>query len=196
MALMAQLCRRGRALSRVWNRKAFRDTPFCFGSGQQLSLRNLAAANAAFTKDLCPIWTSTKFSIHNLHCFSTMPPSPSEKKPSSGTTKSGPVTWKSLAITFTVGGVLLAVMKYFKKEKEEKLEKERTRSIGKAALGGPFTLIDHTGQLKTNKDYLGQWVLIYFGFTHCPDICPEELEKMVAVVDEIGKCFSKGGSTH
>ncbi|EPY83630.1 hypothetical protein CB1_000547004 [Camelus ferus] len=66
-----------------------------------------------------------------------------------------------------------------------KLEKERRRSIGKPLLGGPFSLTTHTGEPKTNKDYLGQWVLIYFGFTHCPDICPEELEKMIQVVDEI-----------
>lgn len=79
----------------------------------------------------------------------------------------------------------MAGMKYFKKEKTEKLEKERHRSIGKPLLGGPFSLTTHTGEPKTNKDYLGQWVLIYFGFTHCPDICPEELEKMIQVVDEI-----------
>nr|XP_008527758.1 PREDICTED: protein SCO1 homolog, mitochondrial [Equus przewalskii] len=65
------------------------------------------------------------------------------------------------------------------------LEKQRQRSIGKPLLGGPFSLTTHTGESKTDKDYLGQWVLIYFGFTHCPDVCPEELEKMIQVVDEI-----------
>ncbi|XP_032304191.1 protein SCO1 homolog, mitochondrial [Coturnix japonica] len=76
-------------------------------------------------------------------------------------------------------------MKRAKKAKEDKLEKERNRGIGKPLLGGPFALVSHDGQPKTNKDYLGQWVLIYFGFTHCPDICPEELDKMMEVVDEI-----------
>ncbi|KAI4533325.1 hypothetical protein MG293_016344 [Ovis ammon polii] len=121
-----------------------------------------------------------------------MPPPPGSSGPErkgSGDpmrpSKPGPVSWKSLAVTFAIGGALLAGMKYFKKEKTEKLEKERQRSIGKPLLGGPFSLTTHTGEPKTDKDYLGQWVLIYFGFTHCPDICPEELEKMIQVVDEI-----------
>lgn len=67
------------------------------------------------------------------------------------------------------------------------IEKERTKSIGRPALGGPFSLIDHNNQPRRSEDFLGRWILIYFGFTHCPDICPEELEKMVEVVDEIGK---------
>ena len=55
-------------------------------------------------------------------------------------------------------------------------------------MGGPFSLTDqHNGQPKTDKDYLGQWVLLYFGFTFCPDICPDELEKMSLVISELGK---------
>ncbi|XP_008048959.1 protein SCO1 homolog, mitochondrial [Carlito syrichta] len=121
-----------------------------------------------------------------------MPPPPGSSGPEqtgrgdpTRPSKPGPVSWKSLAFTFAVGGALLAGMKYFKKEKEEKLEKKRQRSIGKPLLGGPFSLTTHFGEPKTDKDYLGQWILIYFGFTHCPDICPEELEKMIQVVDEI-----------
>lgn len=66
------------------------------------------------------------------------------------------------------------------------IEKERTKSIGRPALGGPFSLIDHSNKPAKSEDFLGQWVLIYFGFTHCPDICPDEIEKMIEVVDEIG----------
>ena len=66
-------------------------------------------------------------------------------------------------------------------------EKERTKSYGKASLGGPFSLTDHNGERKTDKDFHGSWVLLYFGFTFCPDICPDELEKMSTVVNAIGK---------
>ena len=66
------------------------------------------------------------------------------------------------------------------------LEKQKTRSLGKAALGGPFSLIDHNGERKTNQDFLGQWLLLYFGFTFCPDICPDELNKMATVINKLG----------
>lgn len=62
-----------------------------------------------------------------------------------------------------------------------------TKSVGKPSIGGPFNLTTHDNKPFTEQDLLGHWSLIYFGFTNCPDICPEELDKMGAAVEEIDK---------
>jgi protein SCO1/2 len=65
-----------------------------------------------------------------------------------------------------------------------------SKSIGKPSIGGPFNLTSHDSRSFTEKDLLGNWTLIYFGFTNCPDICPEELDKMgeaVQMVDSARK---------
>jgi protein SCO1 len=49
-----------------------------------------------------------------------------------------------------------------------------------ATVGGPFTLTDETGRTVTSESFKGQWRLMYFGFTYCPDICPTDTAKLAA----------------
>jgi protein SCO1/2 len=55
------------------------------------------------------------------------------------------------------------------------------------AIGGPFSLIDETGAPVTEKTYRGRHMLIFFGFTYCPDVCPTELAKIAATLDLLGQ---------
>jgi protein SCO1/2 len=56
-----------------------------------------------------------------------------------------------------------------------------------ASIGGPFQLTDQSGQTVTEKAMLGKPTLIFFGFTHCPDICPTSLFEMSEVLRAMGK---------
>ena len=52
-------------------------------------------------------------------------------------------------------------------------------------IGGSFDLIDTNGMPLSDKDLLGKYYLLYFGFTHCPDICPEELSKIGQITKSV-----------
>jgi len=53
-------------------------------------------------------------------------------------------------------------------------------------IGGSFTLVDHTGRPVTERDFAGRLHLVFFGFTHCPDVCPMALGLMADVMYKLG----------
>ncbi|KAL2150332.1 hypothetical protein VTH82DRAFT_8008 [Thermothelomyces myriococcoides] len=97
--------------------------------------------------------------------------------------RSGPFSWKAgLLFVITAAGLVW----YFENEKERMKRKriaESTKGVGKPKVGGPFELIDQNGNKFTDADLKGRYSLVYFGFTHCPDICPDELDKMARMFD-------------
>lgn len=60
------------------------------------------------------------------------------------------------------------------------------QSTGKALVGGPFALTDASGKRVTEKNFSGRPLLVYFGFTHCPDVCPAGLQIIAAALDKLG----------
>lgn len=58
---------------------------------------------------------------------------------------------------------------------------------GTAAKGGPFTLIDGNGKVVRDSDFRGRYMLVYFGYTFCPDVCPAALGKLSTVLDRLDK---------
>jgi cytochrome oxidase Cu insertion factor (SCO1/SenC/PrrC family) len=57
---------------------------------------------------------------------------------------------------------------------------------GRGTVGGPFELIDHRGNKRTDADFRGKLLLIYFGYTYCPDVCPTDLMQIGLAVDKLG----------
>lgn len=57
----------------------------------------------------------------------------------------------------------------------------------RSSIKSDFALVDHTGKFVTDEDYRGKWLLVFFGFTNCPDVCPTALNEIAEVMDSLGK---------
>lgn len=68
----------------------------------------------------------------------------------------------------------------------QRLSTPLPRSFEPAAFAADFELTDHQGTVRTDEDFAGKWLLVFFGFTNCPDICPTTLAEVAAVMDDLG----------
>jgi cytochrome oxidase Cu insertion factor (SCO1/SenC/PrrC family) len=62
----------------------------------------------------------------------------------------------------------------------------KVMSVGKPMVGGPYSMVDHNGRPVNDSTFRGKYVLMYFGFTHCPDICPAELSRLAVALNLLG----------
>lgn len=60
------------------------------------------------------------------------------------------------------------------------------RNQGEALIGGHFELTNQNGENVTEANYRGKYMLVFFGYTSCPDICPVTLQEMTAALDQLG----------
>jgi protein SCO1/2 len=57
---------------------------------------------------------------------------------------------------------------------------------GRGQVGGPFTLTDQTGKQRSDTDFRGKLMIVYFGYTYCPDVCPTDLMAISQALDALG----------
>jgi protein SCO1/2 len=91
----------------------------------------------------------------------------------------------ALAITFLALGVA-AVTLFFTRGPES----DKTQS-STVPIGGHFALQDTSGKTVTDQTYRGKWLLIYFGYTYCPDACPTALNNMSVALKKLGPDASR-----
>jgi protein SCO1/2 len=61
-----------------------------------------------------------------------------------------------------------------------------TGANGGPSIGGPFTLENSSGKTVTDRDFRGKYLLVYFGYTYCPDVCPTTLNAVADALDKLG----------
>ncbi len=128
-----------------------------------------------------------------LRRYSTAPGGPEPSGSGSGSSSSSssgrasPITFRSMFLALFAGAGVVAAARHFETQKTQDLAQRTQAVVGKAAVGGPFALIDQDKRPFTHNDLNGEFSLLYFGFTHCPDICPDELEKLTEAVDTVEK---------
>lgn len=102
------------------------------------------------------------------------------------------VGWASVGLLATVGGGVMLWYEHKKAQAVAEAMAKQNDSIGKPAIGGPFSLKDTEGNVVTEEVLKGRYSLVYFGFTFCPDACPAELTKQTESLEVMRKRVKAG----
>jgi len=94
--------------------------------------------------------------------------------------------FRTVAIVAGLAAGALAALASFPHARERLLARASVHSVGQALIGGPFALTDHTGKRITDRDFRGKSLIVYFGYTFCPDVCPAGLQVIAAALDKLG----------
>lgn len=84
------------------------------------------------------------------------------------------------AISFVAVGIALIVIGIMTVNlvRQKEIQVKTIKTTGTAQIGGSFELINHDGQIVTDKDFHGKHLLMFFGFTNCPDVCPMSMNEI------------------
>jgi protein SCO1 len=116
----------------------------------------------------------------------TSAPPPSAPKP-----PTGPPRFLLIAVALAVCLVLATGLLLFIGYRDS--PKGIAGSLLSATIGGPFHLVDQNGEPFSDADLKGKWHLVFFGYTHCPDVCPTTLNELALAMDRLGKERDKVG---
>jgi protein SCO1/2 len=92
----------------------------------------------------------------------------------------------AIAAVLLVGALFVSLYLWQLGDAREAQLSQASVQTGVADVGGPFSLIDQNGVRTTDQDFRGRYMLVFFGFTYCPDVCPTTLAILAAALDEIG----------
>lgn len=98
------------------------------------------------------------------------------------------IRWAALAL-IVVLAIGVAALKFRRDAEPAATESTSAGTVSVpagVAIGGPFQLIDDKGHGVTDADYRGRWMLVFFGYTNCPDDCPLTLQKMATALENLG----------
>jgi protein SCO1/2 len=93
------------------------------------------------------------------------------------------VLWGLVAVTFLAAGAMAAWRVW---QGQAGKVVPTAQQTAESLIKTDFDLLDHAGQRRSAADFRGQWMLVFFGYTFCPDVCPTTLATVSAILDELG----------